>query len=53
MDGGIGTCSVPWTSRMARPNGVWRREGSGEEGEVEGWDVRGEGWRFIEGMLQD
>lgn len=34
--GGAGRFSDPWSSTMARPEGVWRRGGSGFGGLVDG-----------------
>jgi len=39
---------VPWISRMARPEGVWRRWGRGFV--WRGWDGEG-GWRGMLGMV--
>lgn len=44
-----GRLRVPWISRIARPEGVWRSWGRGFGEEVSG--VRGVRWRGIVGMV--
>lgn len=55
--GKVGRLIVPWSSRRARPVGVWRRGGSGlwigcvGVLGLSGEGAEGRGWSRIEGML--
>lgn len=50
LGAGGGYWKVPWSSRIARPEGVWRRFGRGfSEGEGV---VNGRGWRGIVGIVR-
>lgn len=48
---GGGKCIVPWSSRSARPEGVWRSAGRGfSVGEDVETDLEG-GYRLIDGIF--